>query len=276
MDALSPDTVPTSLGPLHVQALGSGPVAVLWHSLFVDSTTWERLIGPLSARRRLILIDGPSHGRSAPAQRLFTLDECAAAAVQVLDNLGIDEPVDWVGNAWGGHVGILFAAAHPDRVRSLTAIGTPLHALRSTERRRNGALVALYRAVGPLDLLAKPVCTALLGPDAQTTDPNACQLVANAFRRPDRKGMYLAMRSAMLRRQDLTETVRTMNTRTLIATGAGDHLWTPEQARAEAAQMPNATAATVPGAGHVAPLLQGADAVATLLAGFWQETRATR
>ena len=44
----------------------------------------------------------------------FTLDDCVGAAVDVLDQLGIDEPVDWLGNAWGGHVGILFAAAHPD------------------------------------------------------------------------------------------------------------------------------------------------------------------
>ena len=28
------------------------------------------------------------------------------------------EPVDWVGNAWGGHVGIVFAATWPDRCRT--------------------------------------------------------------------------------------------------------------------------------------------------------------
>ena len=38
-------TVATRLGPLRVQTVGSGPPAVLWHSLFVDSTTWNLLVG---------------------------------------------------------------------------------------------------------------------------------------------------------------------------------------------------------------------------------------
>ena len=38
-------SVPTRLGPLRVETAGSGPPAVLWHSLFVDSTTWNLLVG---------------------------------------------------------------------------------------------------------------------------------------------------------------------------------------------------------------------------------------
>src|ERR1035437_1901756 len=41
--------VPTRLGDLRVEVCSAGPPAVLWHSLFVDSTTWERVRGPLSA-----------------------------------------------------------------------------------------------------------------------------------------------------------------------------------------------------------------------------------
>jgi len=46
-------TVATRLGPLRVQTVGSGPPAVLWHSLFVDSTTWNLLVAPLAAERGL-------------------------------------------------------------------------------------------------------------------------------------------------------------------------------------------------------------------------------
>jgi len=242
--------------------------------LFVDSTTWQRLTGSLAAHRRLVMIDGPSHGGSAAAPRLFSNNECADLATQVLDHLGISEPVDWVGNAWGGHVGILFAAAHPERIRSLTTIGTPIHALRPAERRRNGALVALYRALGPLDVLTDPVYAALLGPHADTLDPPAYKVVVDAFRHADRRGMHLAMRSVMMRRTDLTATIRTLKTRTLIVAGVADNLWTPEDAHAVAAEMPNATAAIVQGAGHVAPLFDSPDAVTELLTGVWQETRA--
>jgi pimeloyl-ACP methyl ester carboxylesterase len=152
LEQTSAATVATRVGHLHVETAGSGPPAVLWHSLFVDSTTWNRLRAPLAAERRLILIDGPNHGGSSPVRRPFTLEDCPDAAVEVLDQLGISEPVDWVGNAWGGHAGILFAAAHPDRCRSLVAIGAPIHALTDAERRRVRLLAALYRAAAAAHL----------------------------------------------------------------------------------------------------------------------------
>jgi hypothetical protein len=38
----------------------------LWHSLFVDSTTWNLLVAPLASERPLVIIDGPDHGGSPP------------------------------------------------------------------------------------------------------------------------------------------------------------------------------------------------------------------
>jgi pimeloyl-ACP methyl ester carboxylesterase len=87
-----------------------------------------RVRGPLAEERRVIGINGPGHGSSADPGRRYTLPECADAAAQVLDALGVVEPVDWVGNAWGGHVGILFATAWPRRCRSLVTIGSPVQA----------------------------------------------------------------------------------------------------------------------------------------------------
>jgi pimeloyl-ACP methyl ester carboxylesterase len=103
--------VSTRLGRLHVGQAGSGPPAVLWHSLSVDSRSWGPLVDAYGAHRHVVTIDGPGYGRSSPIHRDFTLDECAQAAGEVLDQLGITEPVDWVGNAWGGHVGITLAVA---------------------------------------------------------------------------------------------------------------------------------------------------------------------
>ena len=42
LEQTSAATVATRVGHLHVETAGSGPPAVLWHSLFVDSTTWSR------------------------------------------------------------------------------------------------------------------------------------------------------------------------------------------------------------------------------------------
>ena len=76
-------------------------------------------------------IDGPSHGKSDVVPRDFTFEELVVAVEQALDRLGLTEPVDWVGNAWGGHIGIRLAAAERPRLRTLTTIGTPVQGFTS-------------------------------------------------------------------------------------------------------------------------------------------------
>ncbi len=117
--------ISTCVGRLHVRVVGAGPGAVLWHSLFVDSLSWQGVEPALARLRTLVLIDGPSHGGSEPAQHEFSLEDCARAAVEVLVELGIDEPVDWVGNAWGGHVGIVLAASEPGSSAVARRAGEP-------------------------------------------------------------------------------------------------------------------------------------------------------
>jgi pimeloyl-ACP methyl ester carboxylesterase len=266
--------VPTRLGSLRVETCGSGPPAVLWHSLFADSSTWDRVRRPLAAARRLLLIDGPAHGGSPPVPRAFTLAECAGAAADVLDRLGIDEPADWVGNAWGGHVGITFASAYPARCRSLAAIGTPTHPLTPGERRRVVLLASLYRLAGPVPPLVHTLTDALLGPHARTTDPEAAALVGDAFRRATRQGMYIAIQSVSLNRPDLTPVLGNISTPTLLATGTSDPMCTPASASAAAARMPRGASVTLPGAGHIAPLLQAAPAVVEMITDFWRDPAA--
>jgi pimeloyl-ACP methyl ester carboxylesterase len=247
---------------------------VLWHSLFVDSTTWNRVARPLAATRRLVLIDGPAHGGNPPVPHRFTLDDCAGAAADVLDHFGIDQPVDWLGNAWGGHVGILFAAAHPGRCRTLTAIGAPVSPLAAAERRQIVLLSSLYRITGPVRPLVNPLVDALLGPRARAHDPDGAALVADAFRRANRRGMYAAIRWLSLRRPDLTPVLDTISTPTLLTTGAHDPMWTTTNARAAAAHLPHGALVILPGSGHIGPLLQAPSDVAALVTGFWHDPAA--
>jgi pimeloyl-ACP methyl ester carboxylesterase len=269
----SPLGVPTRLGPLRVETIGSGPPAVLWHSLFVDSTTWHRLRAPLATHRRLVLIDGPNHGGNPPTRRRFTLDECVGVAVDVLDQLGIGEQVDWLGNAWGGHVGILFAAAHPDRCRSLMAIGAPIHALGPSDRRRIRFLAEMVRLVGPRPVV-NPLVDALLGTSARASDPESAAIVADAFRRADRRAMSDAIRWLSLRRRDLSPELDSLEVPTLLTTGPHDPMYTIADARAAAVRLRTGTLAILPGAGHIGPLLRAAPAVAELVTTFWRSPQA--
>ena len=267
-------TVATRLGPLRVQTAGSGPPAVLWHSLFVDSTTWNLLAAPLAAERRLVIIDAPNHGGSPPVQHPFTLDDCAGAAADVLDHLGIREPADWLGNALGGHVGILFAARHPDRCRSLIALGTPVQPLSDADRRRIRLLSAVYRIAGPGPVI-NPLVDALLGPKARAGDPEAAAIIARAFRRAQRSGMFDAIRWLSLRRRDLTPELGRLQMPVLLTTNPDDPEWDTAAASAAAARLRDGALVILPGSGRVGPLLQAAPAVADLVTAFWRDPQDT-
>ncbi|TCC36243.1 alpha/beta fold hydrolase [Kribbella speibonae] len=270
----SGSTVTTRLGPLNVRVTGDGPPALLWHSLFVDSTTWTRLEQPLTAERRLILIDGPCHGTNPRITQPFGLHDCVGVASDVLDHFGVDRPVDWLGNAWGGHVGILFAAAHPDRCRSLIAIGAPVHSLSRADRRQTVLLAAVYRAAGPR-VVVKPLVDALLGPRARTEDPEGAAIVADAFSRADRRNMYNAVRWLSLRRPDLTPVLDRLDTPTLLTTGVDDPMWTLPNASAAATHLAHGALATLPAAGHIGPLLQHTPTTAELITTFWRDPERT-
>lgn len=262
--------VPTCLGRLHVEQTGAGAPALLSHSLWVDSRSWGPLVESLAGQRRLVIIDGPGYGRSEPIHRDFTLSDCANAAAEVLDHLGITEPVDWVGNAWGGHIGITLAAEQPRRVRSLVTIAAPLHPVSMRQRwTQTYPLAALYRLTGPNRLITTALFKALLGPDAISADPDRAAHLMDAFRRTDRGSIRRTIRF-MHRWQALTDTVPKVTVPTLFLTGnLGDQQWRPADAQATAATMPDARVVTLTGAGHLGPLLLDTDLITRTITEFW-------
>jgi pimeloyl-ACP methyl ester carboxylesterase len=266
--------VSTSLGRLHVGQAGSGPPALLWHSLWVDSRSWGPLVDSLGAHRRVVTIDGPGYGRSDPIHRDFTLDDCAHAAAEVIDHLGITAPVDWVGNAWGGHVGITLAADQPHRVRSLVTIAAPLMPVGARQRwTQTYPLALLYRLTGPNRVITKPLFDALLGSDAIKAHPDRAVDLIRAFKEADRESIRRTVRF-MHRWRGLTDTLLAVTAPTLFLTGdLDDQQWSPDDAQAAAATMPNARAVTLTGAGHLGPLLLDADLIAHTVTEFWRSLR---
>ena len=110
---VEPTMVPTSLGSVAVHVLGAGRPTVLWHSMFVDGSSWGFLIPALLRGRQLLIVDGPGWGRSDRLRRTVRVLDSVAAAVEVLTALAPGAAVDWVGNGWGGHIGMELAATRP-------------------------------------------------------------------------------------------------------------------------------------------------------------------
>jgi pimeloyl-ACP methyl ester carboxylesterase len=268
----SPDFVSTDLGRLHVRRAGDGPPVVLWHSLFVDSRSWGPLFEELASSRTVYAIDGPSHGKSESVPRDFTFEEVVASAEQALDRLGLTEPVDWVGNAWGGHVGIRLATG--PRLRTLTTIGTPIQGFTAGEKLTKAwPLVTMHRLIGPNDLVVKLLFDSLVGKDAIAAQPDQGATVMASFRDADRNGMFHAMRSMMLQRTGIEHLLGDIKVPTLVMTVRDDVTgWRPDEARRTCTTIPDCRVEEVAGTGHVSPLLVDRERILRLVTDFWRET----
>lgn len=261
-------TVETKVGPLAVRVRGQGLTAVLWHSLFVDERSWGRVEDELATQRRLVMITGPGHGASGDPSRRYTLDDCAEAARAVLDTVGPDEPVDWLGNAWGGHVGIVFAAMWPERCRTLVTLGTPVQSLSLVERARTISLLVAYRLLGPTGFIRKGTVDVMLSARTRAQDPVAVALVEDALIHADRGALRNAIVSISLLRPDLTQRLAEISVPSLFVTGSDHKGWTPQQAVAVSKVLPRGSSAVVADAAYLVPFENPA-ATIQLVRQFW-------
>jgi len=247
--------VPTSLGSLNVRVTGAGPAALLWHGMFVDGTSWERVAPRLAACRTLVILDGPAHGCSDPLTSTASLSDCAAVAVELLDALRIAGPVDWVGNAWGGHVGMVTALQHPERIRSLVAVSAPPSPISQSLRRRITLLRPLLSTIGYRGPLLGAVLASQLTA-ASADDPATRELAVASFRRPRRDGIARAIRSFILNREDLMGSLPDLAPPTLFIATDDRGEFTPDDAAKAAGAAQRGDWAVARGARALVPLEQ--------------------
>ncbi len=96
---------------------GSGPGVTA-------TANWRAVMPEFARTRRVIAPDQLGFGQTATGEaRQFGRAAWTAHAIAVLDTLGVDR-VDVVGNSMGGAVALSLAAAVPDRVRRVVAMGS--------------------------------------------------------------------------------------------------------------------------------------------------------
>lgn len=266
--------VSTRLGRLHVRRLGDvGQPVILWSSMFVDGHTWDGFIPHLTAhrpQRRFVIVDPPGLGLSDPLLRASSIAEAADAAVDLLAGLGFTgTPVDWVGNAFGGHVGFDLAT-RPRVLRSLVAVSSPAEALPASLRRQINLLKPLLRAFGPVAPVRQAVIGAMLTDDSAAR-PDLVRVVLDSLDRPTRRSLSLALKSFILERIDVSAALANIRVPALFVASDDRGDWSPADAERSAARVANggASAVTIAGARTLVPLEQPA-ALAAEVAAFWR------
>lgn len=244
--------VPTRLGSLHVRVAGSGDPILMWPSLLMDATLWDRQVEHFSPQHRTVAVDPPGHGRSDGLDRDFTFDECAQCVVDILDHLGLPR-AHLLGNSWGAMIGGTFAARFPDRVGCVVLMNGTASPAPRAQRVRYAALLSTARVLGGIrPPLTGPVARAFLGPTTRSTRPDVVRRVLDVAARNDVRSATHAVRSVVMRRPDQRALFGTITCPALVVAGREDVTFRLPELETMAGSIPGAEFTVVEGAAHLA------------------------
>ena len=117
----------TPYGDIAYVEQGSGPVALFVHGVLLNGALWRHVIDGLKDDPRCIAIDILGHGATKAASGKDLSFTTQADAIEAfLAAMSIDQ-VDLVANDSGGGIAQIFAAEHPERIRTLTLTNCDTH-----------------------------------------------------------------------------------------------------------------------------------------------------
>jgi len=112
-------------GVVHYELAGppDGRLVVLVHGFSVPSFIWDGTFEALTdAGFRVLRYDLYGRGYSDRPNVAYTTDLFVRQLSDLLDALGVKEPVDLVGLSLGGYISTAFTDRHPERVRRLALL----------------------------------------------------------------------------------------------------------------------------------------------------------
>jgi pimeloyl-ACP methyl ester carboxylesterase len=143
-------TVALRGGEIAYADVGEGPSALFVHGVLINADLWRHAVAGVADVRRSIAPDLPAHGAS-PAGDVADLSLHGMA--EMLEELCIAldlGQVDLVGNDTGGALCQVFAALHPERLRTLTLTNCDVHDNFPPESFKPSIELAAQGAFGPL------------------------------------------------------------------------------------------------------------------------------
>ncbi|MFK7992009.1 MAG: alpha/beta fold hydrolase [Sandaracinaceae bacterium] len=245
--------IDTRLGRLFVEVRGEGPPLVLWHSLLCEGGMWRFQVPALAERFRVINIDAPGHGRSAPIRRGFSLEECAHAATEVMDALDV-ESAHWAGLSWGGMTGMRVALAYPTRLRSMALLDTSAHRESRRKLPSYHAMAFLARRIGAIGPLLDRIEPMFFASVTRESRREVIEPFRDHLSRMDTESLGTSVDAVIFDRVDIRDRLRAIRTPTLVIVGASDVATPPIRSREIADRIPGARFELVPGAGHLSAL----------------------
>lgn len=242
--------VDTAVGSLAVYDSGKpnpsthDSVLVLWPSILADHRIYLKQLAAWKRTHRVILIDGPGHGASGPAPGAFTMESCADAQAQILDRLGIVQPIVSIGTSWGGLVGGEFALKYPTRTKGLVMLNTPVYP--SKRSLSNRMICWGARWMHGLTPYTDGVARAFFLPETRATQPGVLRAFHDHLHQANGHALALSVSSVLLEREDLASRMNLISVPTLFIAGEHDDMYPMESLRQAAARLPKGQFVALP------------------------------
>lgn len=241
---------------LNVLDRGRGVPLLLVHGFPLDHTMWQGQIDDLAAACRVIAPDLRGFGQSSVTAGTVRMEQFADDLADLLDGLGIQEPVVCCGLSMGGYVAWEFARRHRARVAKLILCDT-----RAVADSPEAAAGRLKTAEKVLAEGAKVVADSMLGklfaPSTPQNQPAVVEATRQVMLRTSPQGIAAALRG-MAERTDFSDKLSEFDWPALVICGEHDAIATADEMRGIAEKLPQAHFVMVKDAGHMAPLEQPA------------------
>lgn len=239
-------TVQTSLGTVSYTDDGSGPPILLLHAALHDHTDFDTVHAGLTAGRRVLTLDWPGHGASAPPSTPLRAVQFGDLLVEFADVLDLRNVVV-VGNSVGGYAACRLALERQERVSGLVLVNTGGFTPHSVFTRFFCAVMgrpAVVRAAFPAFVRA------YMRPKNSTDKAVARRVVGRARTTDGAKTAAALWKSFTEPGHDLRVQASQISAPVLITWGAKDPTAPARWGRAVAAAVPGSTFEAFP-TGHV-------------------------
>lgn len=246
---------------IHYKTGGEGkPTFLLLHGFGANTTSWDRIMEPLSALGTAIAYDRPGFGLTErpltwEGENPYSTATQPRIALDLLEHLGKERAI-LAGNSAGGTLALHLALLYPERVEALILISPAVYTgggapgfvrplLRTPQLRRIGPLLVREFLGGGASLL-----------DSAWHDPSKITPeLQEGYTRPLRaenwdKGLWEMTVSADY--PDLISRLETLQMPVLIITGDDDRIVPTADSVRLAGEIPGAELVVIPDSGHVA------------------------
>ena len=254
----------TPSGAAYIDQGQGGETLVLIHGVGMRIEAWGPQIERLSRDHRIVAVDLPGHGFSAPLDMRPELPNFVEWFVRLVDELGL-EAVNVAGHSMGALIAAGFAATQPSKLSRVALLNgvykrTPA-ARQAVEARAAEIFSGVFDREAPLKRWFSP----------DEKDGAAYRLVHNLLQIVDPAGYAAAYRAFATGDSVYSDTWSTVKAPALFLTGDGDKNSTAGMAEEMAKAAPRGRAVVIRGHRHMVNLT-APDEVSEALAGWlaWQ------